>query len=221
MDAALKKALLDVEGGVFSDADIDAIDLGADAGLGEVGNWNVDTFREVLECDPAKAIVARQVVGSFRTSLALNGQAEQTSVPDFPPYLTKGSVATGKGAVIGYNPHDASQYWTDERSGKMYRWDGKRKEKPEDRWPFGQPHEVAIVRHTNVGGTYVPDEQQAHDANSAELDWYHHGYNCWIGKGGKPYGNVPREVRDAVIVAGERLRREGGNQLILRPPRAA
>lgn len=220
MDKALKDAFLAVPDRVFDDTDIKNMELAEEAAFGDPGNWNVDVFKEVLECDPAKAIVARQVISQFRSDQAIERPNEQAIIPNFPPYLQKGT-GTGKGAVIGYNPHDPSQYWVEPNSGKMYRWDGKRIEGPNDRWPYGEPRQVVIVKHTPVGDILVPDEQEMHNANVAEMDWYHHGYKCWIGKGGKAYGNVPREVRDALVVAQQQLRRQDGDRLILRPPRVA
>ena len=119
-------------------------------------------------------------------------------------------------------------------TGEHWRWDGKGRgpqpgkskitgeTPPATMFPNGEPHRVGIVKHTTVGGIRVPDEQDAHDANYEELDWFHQGYGVWIGRGGKPYGDVPREVRARFLQAQARLRESGNNNaLVRRAPRVA
>lgn len=214
MDKAIKDALLALSD-VFDDEAIVNLELAEEAGYGLIQNWNLDQYREVLDGDVAKAVLARQAVTSLRvqdTEILTS-----TALPDFPPYLTRGLA----GVPQGYDPRDPTQYWEDPNTGELWRWDGKRKTSPEDRWPHGEPHRVAVVRHRTVGGVPVPDEQEAHDANAQELDWFHRGLDTWIGHGGKPYGYVSREKRDAFLLAQARARNDQNNSLILRSPKVA
>lgn len=220
----MEKSVLEAlaQSGAFTEDDIEAIEL-CEKEFGPIVNWNDAQYDEAVNGDVAKRIVAKNVVSL--TKVATSEAEARAEIPDFPPYLTKGAGGT----VIGYDPHDPTQYWTDPVSGKMFRWDGKRDDAPvtnllgqpvpRQPWRFGQPHEVAIVQHTIVDGVYVPDVQQAHNANADEKDWFHRGYNTWIGGGGKAYGDVSPEVRARFRAAQSRAPQANG-AFQLRPPRA-
>lgn len=211
----------------FSEEDFELLEAGEQAGYGLIQNWTMEQFREVLDGDPAKAYVAHHAVSTVKAGDIIQIGVE-SSIPEFPPYLERGA----DGKPVGYDPHDPSQFWISP-GGERYRWDGKGRGEqggrllastkelvPNVDWPYGRPHRVAIVQHrATPDGVLIPDLQQSHDANAQELDWFHRGYNCWIGMGGKPYGDVDPETRRRVISAQERYN-ENDAPLVRRPPRA-
>jgi hypothetical protein len=208
--------------GAFTDDDIETLEL-LERDFGPIVNWSESQYDEAFHGDIAKRIVAKNAVGLAK--LVVTESDQRAELPQFPPYLEKGAG----GAVLGYDSHDPSQYWTDPVTGKHFRWDGKRDNGPKvnalgqpvprQPWVFGQPHEVALVTHKIVDGVYIPDAQQAHEANNAERDWFHRGYNVWIGGGGKPYGDVSPEARARFRAAQTRDTQGGGGLFRPRPPR--
>lgn len=210
----------------FTDDDMTLLRI-AEGDRGDMGNWSLGAFQEVFGEDVAKAIVAHTAVTAAKAPVAEDA-VQRTVLPEFPPYLDRDQKT---GEPVGYDPHNPGQFWTDPDTGEMWRWDGKGRDwkqgqknslgqpVPRPVWPYGEPHRVVAVKHVTVDGVRVPDMQEAHDANSTERDWFHMGYNVWIGKGGKPYGDVDPEVRRRVLSAQERMPREA--PLIRRPVRAA
>lgn len=203
----------------FSDEDLEILAEAERDGYGPITNWNDGQFKELFGATGvAKALVAQQTVSLIKVGEAEDIAAVAARIPEFPPYLERGL----DGKPVGYDPHDPAQFWTDPSSREMYRWDGKGRGRvtPLDRWPYGQAHRVVLVEHRRApNGVLIPDEQQAHDANNRGYDWFHRGYNVWIGNGGKPYGDVPSDVRDRFRLAQASLPNDGA--LVLRPPRVA
>lgn len=220
MDATILTALRTTE--AFSDEDL-ALLQEAEAARGDVRNWPPSAFGEVLMGSTAQAVLARNLVREAKVGVAEELRSA-VLLPDAPPYLDD---------LADYNPADPTQFWTDPDTGEHWRWDGKGRgpqgirskitgETAPTAHPSGEPHRVAIVRHTTVDGVRVPNEQEAHDANHEELDWFHQGYGVWIGRGGKPYGNVTRETRNRFLVAQTRSREaDNNNALVRRAPRVA
>lgn len=211
MDKELKDALLATE--AFDAEDLELLDVGEEAN-GPIVNWSQDKFAEIFGSNAAKRIVAHQTVSMFKSGPVIEAGAD-VEIPDFPPYLARGQG----GVALGYDPHDPSQYWTSP-FGEMFRWDGKRgtggersevtkEQAPRNPYPHGKPKRVTVVRHRAFDGVLIPDEQEAHDANAAGLDWFHRGYNCWVGDGGKPYGEVAPDVRQRFLAARDRLAQQG------------
>lgn len=220
MEATLLTALTATE--VFSPEDL-ALLQEAEAARGDVRNWPLSTFQEVFSRNSAQAVLARNLVRESKAA-PLDELRTSAVLPLLPPYLDD---------LDSYDPADPTQYWTDPDTGEHWRWDGKGRgkqgirslvtgETPPTAPPGGEAHRVAIVKHTTVDGIRVPDEQEAHDANHEESDWFHQGYNVWIGRGGKAYGNVSRETRNRFLQAQARLRDTGNNNaLVRRAPRVA
>lgn len=172
---------------------------------GPVVNWQPSRFAELLGAIPA--VAAEKVVREFKTAIV--EEPQRVSLPEKPPYLD----TDVHGVPIGYDPSDPSQFWTDEATGEMWRWDGKRQSKKEtnllgirvakQRFPYGEPHRVMAVRHTTVDGVPVPDPEDVKKAKLQSADWFHLGLGVWI-HGSKPYRDVSREKSRQVKAARER-----------------
>jgi hypothetical protein len=217
MDKELETALLAT--GAFDQDDIEMVDV-AEQAHGPIANWGPDKYADAFGTNKAKQIIAQQAVAKFKAGPVVE-LAANVVLPDRPPYLGRGTL----GEAIGYDPSDPSQYWTDPATGEMWRWDGKGRGEQQERvymdhgrselrstvaqYPHGKPRRVVLVRHTSFDGVRIPDEQEAHDANAAGYDWFHHGYNCWITDGGKPTGDVSPEVRQRFLDTRERMQRQG------------
>lgn len=217
MDKDLRDALLATE--AFDAEDVQLLEVGEEA-HGPIVNWGPDKFADVFGANKAQQIVAHQTVALFKSG-PVTEASSSALLPDFPPYLKRGQ----NGEALGYDPHDPSQYYTDVLSGEMYRWDGKGRGEQVERvymehgrsemrrivsqHPHGKVKRVTLVKHVLFDGMRIPDEQAAHDANAAGLDWFHHGYNVWIIDGGKPAGDVSPELRQRFLDTRERLQRQG------------
>lgn len=219
MNKSVIDALKDAE---FTEEDIDLLG-GAEADKGPVQNWPESAFKDVL---PGPTAVAAAVVVRATKVGAAPEIAERSALPAKPPYLD----VDKNGVPVGYDPHDPAQFWTDPRTGETWRWDGKREDgrggkassitkeqSPRQQYPYGQPHRVVQVKHITVRGVMLPDPQEAHDASMSGADWFHRGYNVWIGGGNKPYADVDPETRMRVKNAQESAGRTG-NPLIRRAP---
>jgi len=174
---------------------------------GPVINWPRSRFIETL--GPKDGLAAFTVVRETKGSTEVMEQAI-AALPEKPPYLE----VDKNGVVLGYDPSDPSQFYSVPETGELWRWDGKREDGrggrkseitgeviPSQKFPFGEPHRVMNVRHHMVAGVNIPNYQDAHDANSGGYDWFHHGYGCWVGGGGKPYGHVSAERHARVKAA--------------------
>lgn len=215
---------------ILSDEDILLLGKGEDTFGTIVENWPLGTFEDALG-DRARAFIAHSLVAQAKLGAAPELGAP-TTMPDFPPYLQRGT----DGKPMGYDPHDGSQYWTDPDTGEHWRWDGKGRGDPakgaparrnslgetvrESDWPFGQPHRVVLVPHDTVNGVPVPRVQEMHDANSQGADWFHRGYKCWVGLGGKLYSDVTPVQRQRVLAA-LNARPPAQDRFIVRSPQAA
>ncbi len=159
----------------------------------ELPNWPRSRYAELEGISAASAYVAHEIVSRHRGQQALS-QAPSGPMPDHPPYLDEPGE---------YNPHNPSQVYT-HIDGRLFRWDGKRGKQDNETFAWGKLRPVVVVPHTDVGGVMVPDAGPATRAIHDGVDWFHYGYNCWIGNGGKPLGIIPQDVRDQVRLAQER-----------------
>jgi hypothetical protein len=218
MDKTLSATLADFG---FTEENVAALEA-AERQHGMIQNWPGETFGEVL-ADDIRGRYAAMVVSREKSGAPTDDANQVARLPEKPPYL----ATDAKGVPKGYDPTDPSQYYTDDGTGEMWRWDGKRARSNEgklnddnkpiepQRYPFGQPHRVISVPHQRVDGVAVPDPTETARANAAGYDWFHHGYGVWVGNGGKPYRDVSAEVRRRVRAAREQVF-AGGNPAIVR-----
>lgn len=170
-------------------------ELALQAAEEDIAVWPQSRYGEIKGMSKAAAYVAYRTVHEF---VARQGVLEEkiVSIPDRPPYLDSPEQ---------YDPTDPAQVWRAPETAQLYRWDGRR----DSRHPWGQVWPVMEVDHYLVNGVLVPDPDQARRAIDGGYEWFHKGYGCWIGIGGKPRGYVDRERREAVVRAMETLRERG------------
>lgn len=184
------------------------------AGEGVVG-WGIDEYMEAFDIDRLKAVGAQRLVREAFNEMGVTSQQE-IAIPEKPPYLEDpGRQATfekerGPGGTLiektpslagDYDPSDSTQ-WV--KIGDQYwRWDGQRNE----RYPFGQAHEIVFVEHRDVNGVLMPDPKQGEAATVAGQGWFHKGYGCWIRPNGKRSAEVSQELLMKIrSVIGQRAR---------------
>lgn len=159
----------------------------------ELPNFSRNRYAELDAFTKSTAYIAYEIITQHIAQQALS-QAPTGPMPVKPPYLDKPDE---------YDPHNPSQVYT-HVDGKLYRWDGKRGQQDNVSYEWGKLRPVVVVPHTDVGGVMVPDTAPASQAIRDGVDWFHYGYDCWIGNGGKPLGIVTQDVRDQVRLAQER-----------------
>lgn len=162
----------------------------------DITNFGVEQFHVLEGFNPATAFVAHRIISDWKARKGIVTVTDEPTMPKKPPYLN---------TPEDYDAHDPGQFWTSP-TGQMIRWDGKGRNLPKSdprRW--GQPHRVIAVKHFEAFGAVIPDRADAEKALKSGMDWFHHGYRCWIGAGGKPYASVPRDVKDKVKAARERF----------------
>ncbi|KKN74350.1 hypothetical protein LCGC14_0391510 [marine sediment metagenome] len=159
----------------------------------ELPNFSRDRYAGLDAFTKSTAYIAHEIITRYIGQQALS-QEPSGPMPVKPPYLDKPDE---------YDPHNPSQVYT-HVDGKLYRWDGKRGEQDNVSYEWGKLRPVVVVSHTDVGGVMVPDAAPASQAIRDGVDWFHWGYDCWIGNGGKPLGVVTQDVRDQVRLAQER-----------------
>lgn len=201
MDKALTEQFISAG---FTEDDVALIEE-AEAEDGAVVNWSSSRFTDLLGAIPG--VAAEQVIRRFKTSVV--EESRSSVLPEKPPYLD----TDVNGSPIGYDPSDPSQFWTDPKTGEMWRWDGKRQSKQEmnllgirvqnQRFPYGEPHPVVAVRHTTVDGVRVPDPDDVRKAKLQKADWFHIGLGTWM-NGIKKYRDVSPEKSRQVKAARER-----------------
>ena len=167
-------------------------------------NATIDDLRELKGVGSATAYGVFTIVEQFKARQGVaDPDSSTTRIPDEPPYLN--------GDPSSYDPLNAGQYWTDPRDASvMWRWDGKRSQLH----PFGEVHRVVIVPHetVQVGNEDVripvrPERQsdELRGLVAAGAQWFHHGYGCWVGQGGRLLSDVLPARRRLVRMAAEQI----------------
>ena len=164
-------------------------------------------FERIPGFSVSQSFHAFTIVKEWKGNRGITQVLDEPGVPTEPPYLAN---------ATDYDPTEPSQYFTSP-TGQMYRWDGKGRDwyqgkkgsdgqkMPKPRFaPWGEVHKVIIVKHVEFQGVRFPDPAEFPAALATGADWFHHGYGCWIGAGGKPYRDISREVSDRIKLAKER-----------------
>lgn len=183
--------------------DKDVMEALEEAG-GALLNATLDDLQKLKGVGPATAYGVFTIVDRFKARAGVtDSESASTRIPKEPPYLN--------GNPDNYDPTNAGQYWVDPRdAGVMWRWDGKR----ESLHPYGEVHRVVIVPHETVtvgrDDIRVPvrPERQSDEVRglvAAGAHWFHQGYGCWIGQGGKPLMDVDPAIRRMVKMASEQV----------------
>jgi hypothetical protein len=184
--------------------------------LAEMGdrvfNASIEDLAESAGVDHSVGFAIFTIVERHKAGQGIARVDEPTLFPEQPPYLTSRMMHSPPHAGE-YDSHNAGQFWTAE-DGKMYRWDGKRS----SRFPWGDRHRIVSVPHDSIeiGREVVlipmrneawPDETRALVLSGA-AQYFHQGYGCWIGAGGKPLADIPTKRR-ALILSAQQQRDKG------------
>ncbi len=193
--------------------DSSAIDRLAATGP-EITNWSLLKFQDALGAQ--LGFIAHAATQTFVAAQAITVQKKRV-LPDAPPYLDDPG---------DYDATNPAQFYR-HIDGSLWRWDGKRGDQeaspggPDQEgaglkegritYPWGERHPVMVVNHTDVNGVLMPrqgkpsDEGTAQEAIAMGADFFHHGYGCWVGPGGKRDGVVDVETARAVRAARETM----------------
>lgn len=198
------------EAEAFDEEQLSLIEAAGD----ELITWSAGELAEQIGLTRLEGIAVHRLVRDAFSALGVT-EERRYEIPKRPPYLQDAGHMPifGKPLLDGtkkittpadtgdYDPTDSMQFA--KIGDQFFRWDGQRNE----RWPYGQPHEVVFVDHRIVNRIPVPDPKQAADATAKGQEWFHKGYGCWIRWSGKRSVEIGRETLTAVRnVTGPRAR---------------
>ncbi len=182
----------------------------------DIFNASIEDLADIKGVGAAIAFGIHTLLEKFKGGQGVESQKPPTVIPDAPPYLTKQVVAYPP--VVGsYDPHNPGQYWVSPVNSEMYRWDGKRS----NRFAFGEPHRIFQAPHDTISIgreiIQIPKRREQWDPQLRTLfedrvikaQYFHHGFNCWVGRDDKPLAEVLPSQRALVIAA--MTQRDAGN----------